>query len=111
MKFIKKVIRKIKEGMLQEMYEETKWMYTYAKKYKFQIVFYIFLGVLTTVMGLASSVGSKYLIDAVTGQDSGNIALIALFIVAMGLFSIGINAITTMISARINIKVNNEIQA
>lgn len=61
--------------------------------------------------GLASSVGSKYLIDAVTGQDSGNIALIALFIVAMGLFSIGINAITTMISARINIKVNNEIQA
>ncbi|WP_278753065.1 ABC transporter ATP-binding protein [Intestinibacter bartlettii] len=86
-------------------------MYTYAKKYKFQIVFYIFLGVLTTVMGLASSVGSKYLIDAVTGQDSGNIALIALFIVAMGLFSIGINAITTMISARINIKVNNEIQA
>lgn len=111
MEFIKKVIRKIKEGMLQEMYEETKWMYTYAKKYKFQIVFYIFLGVLTTVMGLASSVGSKYLIDAVTGQDSWNIALIALFIVAMGLFSIGINAITTMISARINIKVNNEIQA
>ena len=111
MEFIKKVIRKIKEGMLQEMYEETKWMYTYAKKYKFQIVFYIFLGVLTTVMGLASSVGSKYLIDAVTGQDTGNIALIALFIVAMGLFSIGINAITTMISARINIKVNNEIQA
>lgn len=111
MEFIKKVIRKIKEGMLQEMYEETKWMYTYAKKYKFQIVFYIFLGVLTTVMGLASSVGSKYLIDAVTGQDSGNIALIALFIVAMGLFSIGVNAITTMISARINIKVNNEIQA
>lgn len=111
MKSIKKVIRKIKEGMLQEMYEETKWMYTYAKKYKFQIVFYIFLGVLTTVMGLASSVGSKYLIDAVTGQDSGNIALIALFIVVMGLFSIGINAITTMISARINIKVNNEIQA
>ena len=111
MEFIKKVIRKIKDGMLQEMYEETKWMYTYAKKYKFQIVFYIFLGVLTTVMGVASSVGSKYLIDAVTGQDSGNIALIALFIVAMGLFSIGINAITTMISARINIKVNNEIQA
>ena len=111
MEFIKKVIRKIKDGMLQEMYEETKWMYTYAVKYKFQIVFYIFLGVLTTVMGLASSVGSKYLIDAVTGQDSGNIALIALFIVAMGLFSIGINAITTMISARINIKVNNEIQA
>ncbi|MBU5336552.1 ABC transporter ATP-binding protein [Intestinibacter bartlettii] len=111
MEFIKKVIRKIKDGMLQEMFEETKWMYTYAKKYKFQIFFYIILGIMTTVMGLASSVGSKYLIDAVTGQDKGNIALIAIFIVAMGLFSIGINAVTTMISARINIRVNNEIQA
>ena len=111
MEFIKKVIKKIKDGMLQQMYEETKWMYTYAKKYKFQIVFYICLGIMTTLMGLASSVGSKYLIDAVTGQDTGNIALIAIFIVSMGLFSIGINAVTTMISARINIKVNNEIQA
>ena len=111
MELIKKVIKKIKDGMLQEMYEETKWMYTYAKKYKFQIVFYICLGIMTTLMGLASSVGSKYLIDAVTGQDTGNIALIAIFIVSMGLFSIGINAVTTMISARINIKVNNEIQA
>lgn len=111
MEFIKKVIKKIKDGMLQEMYEETKWMYTYAKKYKFQIVFYICLGIMTTLMGLASSIGSKYLIDAVTGQDTGNIALIAIFIVSMGLFSIGINAVTTMISARINIKVNNEIQA
>ena len=111
MEFIKKVIKKIKDGMLQEMYEETKWMYTYAKKYKFQIVFYICLGIMTTLMGLASSVGSKYLIDAVTGQDTGNIALIAIFIVSMGLFSIGINAVTTMISARINIQVNNEIQA
>lgn len=111
MEFIKKLIKKIKDGMLQEMYEETKWMYTYAKKYKFQIVFYICLGIMTTLMGLASSVGSKYLIDAVTGQDTGNIALIAIFIVSMGLFSIGINAVTTMISARINIKVNNEIQA
>lgn len=111
MEFIKKVITKIKDGMLQEMYEETKWMYTYAKKYKFQIVFYICLGIMTTLMGLASSVGSKYLIDAVTGQDKGNIALIAVFIIAMGLFSIGVNAVTTMISAKINIKVNNEIQA
>ena len=111
MEFIKKLIKKIKDGMLQEMYEETKWMYTYAKKYKFQIVFYICLGIMTTLMGLASSVGSKYLIDSVTGQDTGNIALIAIFIVSMGLFSIGINAVTTMISARINIKVNNEIQA
>ena len=83
MEFIKKVITKIKDGMLQEMYEETKWMYTYAKKYKFQIAFYIRLGIMTTLMGLASSVGSKYLIDAVTGQDKGNIALIAVFIIAI----------------------------
>ena len=37
MEFIKKVIRKIKDGMLQEMYEETKWMYTYAKKWEYRL--------------------------------------------------------------------------
>lgn len=68
------------------MYEETKWMYTYAKKYKFQIVFYIFLGVLTTVMGLASSVGSKYLIDAVTGQDQWEYRLDCAFYSCDGAF-------------------------
>lgn len=109
--YLKKLIERIKSGLLKEMYIEAKWMYTYVHKYKWGVVFYIFLGILGTVMGLASSVASKYLIDAVTGYDSSGIGLIALIIVGMSIGNIVVNSITSRISTKINIKVGNEIRA
>lgn len=110
MNFIKKVIKKIKEGMLQEMWQETKWMYQYAKRYKFAILFYIVLGVVGTGMSLGGSVASKYLIDAVTGVDKSNIGYIVFLIIAMAVLGIVIKAVSSRITAKISIKVNNEIQ-
>lgn len=110
MNFIKKVIRKIKEGMLQEMWEETKWMYQYAKRYKAAILLYIILGVVGTAMGLGGSVASKYLIDAVTGVDKRNIGYIVFLIIAMAVLGVVIKAVSSRITAKISVKVNNEIQ-
>lgn len=110
MNFIKKVIRKVKEGMLQEMWEETKWMYQYAKRYKEAILFYIILGVLGTAMSLGGSVASKYLIDAVTGVDKRNIGYIVFLIIAMAILGVIIKAVSSRITAKISVKVNNEIQ-
>lgn len=110
MNLIKKVIKKIKEGMLQEMWQETKWMYQYAKRYKFAILFYIVLGVVGTGMSLGGSVASKYLIDAVTGVDKSNIGYIVFLIIAMAVLGIVIKAVSSRITAKISIKVNNEIQ-
>lgn len=110
MNFIKKVIKKIKEGMLQEMWEETKWMYQYAKRYKIAILFYIILGVVGTGMSLGGSVASKYLIDAVTGVDKRNIGYIVFLIIAMAILGVIIKAVSSRITAKISVKVNNEIQ-
>ena len=73
-------------------------------------MFYIFLGILGTILGLISSVFSKHLIDAVTGHDSENIGFIISTIIGMGLGSIVLEAVTGRISAKINIKVGNEIK-
>lgn len=110
MNFIKKVIRKIKEGMLQEMWEEAKWMWQYINRYKFAVFFYLILGVFSTLMGLGGSVLSKYLIDAVTGMDRNNIGIIVAGIIVMAIGGIVINAINSRISTKISIKVNNEIR-
>ncbi|MCC3869642.1 ABC transporter ATP-binding protein [Terrisporobacter mayombei] len=110
MNFMKKVIQKIKEGLLQEMWKEAKWMWQYINRYKFAVFFYLILGILSTVMGLAGSVLSKYLIDAVTGVDKNNLGWIIGGIVGMGVGGIIINAITSRISTKISIKVNNEIR-
>ena len=97
--------------MLKEMYIEAKWMYTYVKKYKWGVIFYIFLGILGTVMGLASSVASKNLIDAVTGYDSSSIGVAAATIMGMSMGTIVVSGITSRISTKINVKVGNEIRA
>ena len=110
MNFIKKVIQKIKEGLLQEMWNEAKWMWQYIRRYKFAVFFYLILGIFSTLMGLAGSVLSKYLIDAVTGVDKNNIGWIIGGIVVMALGGVIINAITSRISTKISIKVNNEIR-
>ena len=110
MNFIKKVIKKIQDGMLQEMWEEAKWMWQYIRRYKFAVFFYLILGIFSTLMGLVGSVLSKYLIDAVTGVDKTNIGWIIGGIVGMALGGVVINAITSRISTKISIKVNNEIR-
>ena len=109
--YLKELIEKIKNGMLKEMYIEAKWISKYIYRYKWEVVFYIFLGILGTILGLISSVFSKNLIDAVTGHDTENIGVIISTIIGMGLGSIVLEAVTGRISAKINIKVGNEIRA
>ena len=55
MNFIKKVIRKIKEGMLQEMWEEAKWMWQYINRYKLAVFFYLILGGFSILVRLEGS--------------------------------------------------------
>lgn len=111
MEFIKKVITKIKSGMLQEMYHETKWMYTYAWKYRYQILFYIVLGIFTIKMNLQSTSYMGALISSIGRRDMNMVVQNAIYIIALAVIIIIVNGVASIISARINIKVNNEIQA
>lgn len=111
MKLLTKIHNKIKAGMLREMLQELAWIYGYSKRYKWQIVFYILLGILSTLMSLGASILSKYIIDAVTGQDSGSIIAIAVFYVSMQLLRIAFQAWSTQVSAAIRIRVDQEIRA
>lgn len=111
MKFAKKIIRKLQEGALREMIRELHWIYQYGLKYKGSILWYIFLGVFGITTGLAGSVMSKYIIDAVTGYDSAGLASMAVAYVCLQLFTIGSRAWSSMISEKIVIKVDQEIRA
>ena len=111
MKFLKKIVSKIREGYLREMYKEVKWMCQYAKKYWKSICFYIAAGVFSTVMSLSGSVVSKNLIDAVTGERAGRIGMLAALMVGMALGNIAANALISRISARIQVVIQNQLQA
>lgn len=108
---IRKIIEKIHQGLLREIIFETKWIYSYAVHYRTGIFLYILLGISAIILGLANSVASKYLIDAVTGHRDNVILQIAALYAGFGLARIALNAVTQRISAKLNVQASNEIQA
>ena len=111
MEFFRKVRRKIKEGALREFMQEAQWLWTNILRYRGTVAIHILLSVLAIVMSLATSVASKYLIDAVTGHKTGQIGLAAAVMIGMLLGNITMKSIAGRVGAVINVRVQNEIQA
>lgn len=106
---IKKIIEKYKSGAFREMWNETKWLYSYAAKYKWLIVIYIVIGLFATGLALAASLVTKNLINEVLG---GKISAAAVVLyVFLGLSGIAVSALNRRLSAKISLRVNNEIRA
>ena len=69
---LKTLRQRWKDGSFQEIIEDWKWIFTYSRRYKGAIVFYIFLGILSTTLGLVGAVASKYVIDIITGHQASS---------------------------------------
>ena len=108
---LRKMIEKIRAGMLRDIINETKWIYSYTSRYKKGIAVYILLGFAATVLGLAASVASKYLIDAVTGHNNAVILQIVAIYVGFSVARILLGAVSQRVNAKLSIKTSNEIRA
>ena len=111
MESIRMILQKFKDGSIKQMWEEFKWMFSYGKNYKKEIVFYTFLGIFSTIMTLISSIASKELINIVTGIQKNRAVEMAVLMVSMSLFSLLFGQIMSRITLKINIRIQNEIQA
>ena len=111
MESIKMILQKLKDGSIKQMWEEFKWMFSYGKNYKKEIIFYTFLGIFSTIMTLISSIASKELINIVTGIQKNRALEMAVLMVSMSLFSLLFGQIMSRITLKINIRIQNEIQA
>lgn len=105
------LIRRWKDGTFGEIIDDWKWIFTYSARYKGVIVFYLILGILSTTLGLVSSVASKYLIDIITGHDTGKLWIIIAVMVGSTVFSLVFGSLLSRINAKISIDINNDIQA
>ena len=105
---MKRFLHKIKSQNLQEMIKEYLWLIRCSMQHKGKILWYLLMGILGTAMSLAGSLLSKYIIDAVTGQDTHRIVIALIFFVLMQLSQIGIRAISSRISTKISIDVNQQ---
>ena len=73
--------------------------------------FYTILGVASSTLGLVSAVASKYSIDIITGYDSDRLWFVVTVMVASALVGLLLSSVTSRISTKISLRVNNDIQA
>ena len=104
-------IKRIKEGRLQEMWRQTKWIYSYARRYWLAMILYTALGMVSTVVALLSSFVSRDLVDIITGHQTGAVVTTFATMIGLGLGTTILNMASDFATSWISMKVNNEISA
>ena len=100
-----------RDGTFSEIWADWKWIWGYTTRYRRAVWFYTILGVASSTLGLVSAVASKYSIDIITGYDSDHLWFIVTVMVASALVGLLLRSVTSRISTKISLRVNNDIQA
>ena len=108
---MKKLLHFFRSRSLRELLQELNWLSKYSQRYKKEVLWYIFIGVLGTVVSLTGSILSKHIIDVVTGFNTSGIITALIFFVLMQLFQILVRAISSRISTQVSIRVDQQITA
>ena len=101
----------LKDGSFKEILDDWRWIFSYSKRYKGAILFYILLGVFSTSFGLVASVASKYMIDIITGYQTDKLGVFIALTIGGAAFSLLFSNLIKRISAKLNIDIHNDIQA
>lgn len=108
---LKHIKNRIQEGLLKEIFHNTKWVYQYARYYWRPMILYTLMGLAGTAITLISSLISKDLVDIITKHQKGSlIKTFSLFII-FSITSLLINQVTNYLSSKISIRVDNEIKS
>ncbi len=105
------LIQRWRDGTFQEIVDDWKWIFTYSVRYRKAIVFYIVLGMLSTVMGLFGSVVSKMMIDIVTSKQTDKLWVLIAVVLGSAVFNLTFGSMINRISTKLSIYINNDIQA
>ena len=78
----------MKNGTFAEVFDDWKWIFSYSRKYVKGILLYTVLGLLSTTLGVVSSVASKYVIDIITGYQMDKLGLLIAIMVGSTVCSV-----------------------
>lgn len=97
-------------SLIRSLSKEWRWLFRYVSRYRLQVILYIFIGVVSTAMGLGANVASKHLIDSVITHDRETIITSAAIAISLGFVQLFINAAVSRIALVVGSKINNEIR-
>lgn len=105
------VIKRIREGMLRDMWHQTLWIYGYAKHYWPAMIFYTLIGLSGTLVSLGASFLSRDLVDIITGHSTGALLQTFCMMVGLNVGNLFLNQASNFASSWISMKVDAEIKS
>ena len=100
-----------RDGTFSEVLDDWKWITGYTRRYRWNVLAYILLGVAGASLSLVSAVATKYTIDIITGYQTSRLWLVLALMVASALSSLLLRSLTSRISTRVSLQMNNAMQA
>lgn len=104
------LLNKIKDDELSEIINDWKWIFSYSKRYKWQIVIFTLFGIASTTFGLISSVANKYMLDIVTGRKIDMLWLLVLIWLGTNILSIVMNGVNSRYNAKVTTAIQKDVQ-
>ena len=100
-----------KNDTFGEIFTDWKWIFSYSKRFKGPIAAYTALGLLSSTLGLVSSIAGKFLVDVVIGHKADQLWLAALVMVGSALLSLAVSNVTGRIRQKLDVDMTNAIRA
>lgn len=104
------LLNKARDDELSEIVEDWRWIFSYSKKYKWQIVIFTLFGIAATTFGLVSSVANKYMVDIVTGKKTELLWLVAVIWVGTNVLSLLMNNVNNRYSVKVTTAIRRDVQ-
>ena len=105
------LIERWRKGTFGEIITDWKWIFSYSKRFKGPIVAYTLLGLLSSTLGLVSSIAGKFLVDVVIGHKVDQLWLAALVMAGSALISLAISNLTGRIRQKLDVDMTNAIRS
>jgi len=99
------------DGTIREFLDDWKWIFSYSKKYRLIVIFYVFVGIFGSTISLGAAYVSRILINIVVSRQTDKLAILIAAMLGMTVFSLALSSINSYVFTRISIYVNNDIQA
>lgn len=113
MSLIRKLRDRLQGATLHDLWVETRWVLHHSKRYRRSIAAYVLLGIASIALSLLSSLGSRELINAIVYLKGGGrrVLFCGITVVLLAGSTIVLNALVSRFSAKINLRVGNELRA
>ena len=109
--FIQSIHDKLADGTFSEFFDDWKWIFHFSKRYKWIVIFYTLLGILSSTFSLGSAYVSRILINIITEKRMDQLWLLIGLMLATTTLALVFNSVMSRVSTKISIYVNNDIQA